>query len=414
MAIQGLRDTSGFVTDQRPKNWREGIFLMNPNGMTSLTGLTSLMKSKVTDDPDFYWWDKYKDTRRVKLSAAALITDTALSVVSDSESTSMGAKILKQGDLLYNENTGEIVRVVADPTLDTSVTVSRAFAGSTAAAMSATVVTKSPYLVVIGSAYEEGSTAPTGVNRDPTKRVNYTQIFRNTLEMTRTAAKTRLRTGDAVVEAKRECLQYHGSDMERAFWFGKGQNTLTVNGKPARTTDGVINVIDSGNVKDASVDYSSGLTMTGLEEYMYNIFLFGSSEKMVFTGNRALLVLQQVMRKNSTWQFTSGIKEFGMNVLRVTSPFGELVFKTHPLFNEQRGSGTTTSSYYGMESWMWVLDMENISYRYLTDSDTKYQSDIGVDGLDGMKSGYLTECGLQTALPKTHYLIKNVVKAAVG
>jgi len=91
-----------------------------------------------------------------------------------------------------------------------------------------------------------------------------------------------------------------------------------------------------------------------------------------------------------------------------------LVFKTHPLFNEQRGSGTTTSSYYGMESWMWVLDMENISYRYLTDSDTKYQSDIGVDGLDGMKSGYLTECGLQTALPKTHYLIKNVVKAAVG
>ena len=40
-----------------------------------------------------------------------------------------------------------------------------------------------PNLLCIGSAFEEGSLAPTGVNYDPTERYNYTQIFRRTLEI---------------------------------------------------------------------------------------------------------------------------------------------------------------------------------------------------------------------------------------
>lgn len=53
MAINGLRTTANFVTDQRPKNWRETILLLYPNGKAPLTALTSLMKSEKTDDPEF-------------------------------------------------------------------------------------------------------------------------------------------------------------------------------------------------------------------------------------------------------------------------------------------------------------------------------------------------------------------------
>ena len=70
MAIQGLRDTLNFVTDQRPKNWREGILLLEPNGMAPLTGLTSAMSKRVTDDPEFNWWEKSLDDRRFKLGSA--------------------------------------------------------------------------------------------------------------------------------------------------------------------------------------------------------------------------------------------------------------------------------------------------------------------------------------------------------
>ncbi len=70
MAIQGLRDTSDFtVTGQRPENWREGMLLLDPNGMTPLTGLTSAMKKRVTDDALFHWFEKSLETRRVELHA---------------------------------------------------------------------------------------------------------------------------------------------------------------------------------------------------------------------------------------------------------------------------------------------------------------------------------------------------------
>jgi hypothetical protein len=415
MGIQGLRDTFGFVTDQRPKNWRQGIFLLNPNGKMMLTGLTSLMKSKVTDDPEFYWWDKQLQSRRVKLTASITAATSTLTVDTDgndSTNNNSGALGLKEGDILYSEQTGERMRVSANPTSDTSVPVTRGFSGSTATAITYNGSGVNPFLVVIGSAYKEASQAPSGVNFDPNKRYNLTQIFRNTLEMSRTAQKTRLRTGDGLEEAKREVLELHGIDMERAFWFGKRAEN-TVGGNIIRTCDGVISVIDSGNIKTVTTDYASGLTMAGLEEYMYNIFKFGSSEKMGICGNRGLLTIQQVIRKNANWQFVSGIKEFGMNVSRFTTPFGELVLKSHPLFNYQYGGTTGTASYYGMESWLWVLDLDNFSYRYLTDSDTKYEPKLETNGLDGMQSGWLTEASIQIAQPKTHYLLKNLVRAAV-
>lgn len=415
MALQGLRDTSGFVTDQRPKNWREGIMLLYPNGKAPLTALTSLMKSKTVDDPQYHWWDKALNTRRVLLSAAiANAVVTTLTVTAEGL-TSAGALSLKEGDLLYAEQTGEIMRVASNPIVDTSITVTRGFSGSTAAALNIATAGVNPNLLVIGSAYEEASNAPIGVNFDPTKRTNYTQIFRNTLEMSRTAMKTSLRTGDQVKEAKRETLELHSIDIERAFWFGKSSESTNL-GRPIRTCDGFVNVVDSGNVKTVTTDYPSGLTMSGLEEYLYNIFKFGSSEKMAFAGNRAMLTIQQIVRRNTTYNIQFGLKEFGMNVSRLVCPFGELVIKTHPLFNYVTSgtNPTATSAYYGMETWMAVLDMENFTYVNLKDSDTKYEPKLETNGLDGMKSGYLTEASIMIAHAKTHYLLKNIVASAVG
>lgn len=415
MAIQGLRDTSGFVTDQRPKNWREGIMLLYPNGKAPLTALTSLMKSKTVDDPEYYWWDKRLNTRRLLLSASISSTgQTALSVTAEG-STSAGALTLKEGDVLYVEQTGEILRVAANPTTDTSVTVTRGFAGSTAQTVTISSAGVNPNILVIGSAYEEASNAPTGVNFDPTKRYNYTQIFRNALEMSRTAMKTQLRTGDQVREAKRETLELHSIDMERAFWFGK-RSESTNNGKPIRTCDGFINVVESTNIKTVTSDYPAGLTMTGLEEYLYQIFKFGSQEKMAFCGNRAMLTVQQIVRRNTTYNIQFGVKEYGMNVSRLTTPFGELILKTHPLFNYVTSgtNPTATSAYYGMESWMAVIDADNLTYVSLKDSDTKYEPKLETNGMDGMKSGYLTEASIMITHPVTHYLLKNVVASAVG
>jgi hypothetical protein len=368
--------------------------------MAPLTALTSLMKSEATDDPEFNWWDKTLQTRRLAL------TTTINTAVTTLVFSGGGAKGLKDGDLLLSEESNEVMLINGDPTADTSAIVVRGYSGTTPAAITVGGAGVNPNFRVIGSAYEEGSNAPTGVNFDPTKRYNYTQIFRNALEATRTAMKTRLRTGDAVREAKRECLEIHTMDMEMAFWFGERVET-TRNGKPLRTTGGIINWINDsalgGGASSYDISFSGGtVSMDDLDREMEDLFSFGSSQKMGFCGNRALTAVNQAARKNSTYNIQVGVKEFGMTVTRLVCPYGELTFKTHPLFNQMTGGTTGTAAYYGMNSTAVILDMENFKYRHLTDSDTKYEPKLQANDLDGLKSGYMTEAGLEVHHPRTH------------
>jgi len=389
MAIQGFRHTNNIVADGRPLNWRAGILMAYPNGMMPLTGLTSLMKSESTDDPEFNWWEKAMQTRRLQLSGDITAGATTLDFVA-------GAFGVKAGDVLFQEGTNEKIFVSADPANDTQLTVIRGFAGSTAAGV--TVASANPFFTVIGSAFEEGSDAPTGVQFDPVKRFNYTQIFRSTFEATRTAKKTRVRTGDQVKEMKRECLEIHGVDMERAMIFGN-RFEGTRNGKPWRTTGGLISQLAAGNQRNFTSLYAAGLNMEDFEEECYRLFLEGSNEKMGFCGNRAALLVNQVVRKNSHFNLQTGQKEYGMNVMRFVTPFGTLVMKTHPLFNQMRNG----ANYAGMESAMLILDAAEMKYRYLDGSDTQYEQKLNDNGVDGDKSGYLSECGLELHHPDYHH-----------
>lgn len=399
MAIQGLRTSGNFQADQRPKNWREAMLFLHPNGKMPLTGLTSQMKSSSTNDPEFSWFEKATPDQRMTLSADIDTSQTTIAVTA-------GASALKMGHVIRVEKSDELMFVVSDPTSDTAFNVTRAFAGSTAAAV--TIASEVKTIHVVGSAYEEGSLAPTGINYDPTKRRNYTQIFRNTLEMTRTGSKTRLRTGDAVKEAKREALELHGIEMEKAFIFGKPWEG-TRNGKPWRTTGGIISFIDSNNIV-TNPGASGVIEMEDLEVYLEQMFRFGSSEKLGVCGNEALLAINQCVRKNSHFQIESGVKEYGMNVSRLITPFGELVLKSHPLFNQLTSASATLLT---ASSWLLVLDLAEIGYKSLEGDDTRYEKDLQENGMDGLKSGYLSECGLEVHFPTAHFLLKGLKKGIV-
>ena len=106
MAIQGLRTTANFVNDQRPKNWREGILLLDPNGSIPLVGLTSVMKKRETDDPEFNWWEKATDTRRLKMTSSATALTTSNTTIT-LDSTDGNGLSVKEGDLLRVMQTGD-------------------------------------------------------------------------------------------------------------------------------------------------------------------------------------------------------------------------------------------------------------------------------------------------------------------
>ena len=411
MAITGLRTTNNFATDERPKNWREGIMLLFPNGKTPLTAFTSMMKSRSVDDPEYNWWTKTLQSRRASLSADITIAQTtfAFNAVSGAQG---GAQQFKAGDILHSFQSGEKVRVAADPTSDTALVVTRGVAGTTAAAISYNATGVDPFWYALGGAYEEGSSAPTGVNFDPTKATNYLQIFRQTLEATNTALQTNLRTEQLAKEAKRECLELFSVDMERQFFLGQKSET-TLNGKPLRYTGGLLEFVASANTftwGSANGDYDGGTTWADFEDIMRIWFQFGSTEKVVFCGDLALLNMQRLIRYAKGVQWTmEPTKEFGMNVLKVFTPFGTLICKQHPLFTQMQGGTTATGFYYGMNSWMWCVDMNELKYVYLRGRDVKYQKDLQENGVDGLKSGYLAECGLEVHHPTTHGILKSFV-----
>jgi len=382
------------------------LLYLYPNGKLPLTALTGVMKSSSTDDPVFHWWEKALDDRRLALHATSgdLAASTAGTIETLTLAAGSNAITFVQNDILLVEQTDEQMRVYADPTSNTAITVVRGVNGTSTAAVDANGVGINPNILCIGSAFEEGSLAPTGVNYDPTERYNYTQIFRRTLEITRTAAKSRLRTVPAVKEARRECLEYTGVDMERAFWLGI-RSTGTRNGKPVRTSAGVYNQMSSGNI----YSFTNGeVDMDTLEIRMEIIFREGSDEKMCFCGNKALMAINTAVRKNSSYQWTTGEKEYGMKVTRLITPYGTLVFKTHPLFTQVSGGTTTGANYYGMNTWVMILDAEEIEYRYLKESDLKYEGSLQAVGQDALKAGYIAECGIELHHPTVHHLWKQV------
>jgi hypothetical protein len=364
------------------------------------------MRKKVTTDPEFSWFEKNFASQRMALNPTTGDIDNT----TDPHDLifSSGALQVKAGTMLLVEESGEILRATVDATSDTSLTACARAQGSVAkTAVDPNGNNVNPYITIIGSAYQEGSSAPTGINYDVTKVLNYTQIFRNTLQMTRTAAKTRLRTGDAVREAKRECLELHSTEIERAFWFG---NKKEIVADPRRMTDGVLARI-STNVVDNTGD--GKVSAINLETWLEQAFRFGASEKMGFCGNLALLAINTAARKNASFQMLQGQKEYGMAVNRLVSPFGELVLKTHPLFNLITGGTTGTGPYYGRNSWLAILDMGELVYRPLTDSDTKYEPKLETNDLDGLQSGYITEAGMEVHHERHHMLVKGLVTGIV-
>jgi len=52
MAFLGMRGNGDWATDQRPKNWREGILFLFPNGDSPLNAILSKMGSEKVNDPE--------------------------------------------------------------------------------------------------------------------------------------------------------------------------------------------------------------------------------------------------------------------------------------------------------------------------------------------------------------------------
>jgi len=433
MAVTGLRGSVSFAADgtlaRRPENWREMITLLYPNGQAPLTALLSLMKSKSTDDPIFHWFEKDFPNPNVTITG----------VYSDALSSAWGAASKTQGDSVWLKMSadhvthfklGHVVAVSAPASGDlaknrfnvliTSAPTSNgasSFVTGKLVSATFTSLASSSYTSArpAGTAHPEGDTSGTSIGYDPVEVSNYTQIFRNSLEHTRTAKRTRLRTGDAVEQAKKECLELHSVEMEMAL-FNNGPKYVTTgaNGQPLRLTAGIRGAITTnrwdfrvatgvgsttwaGSAADAAKNYN--WLLDRLEE----LFRVGTDTKIGFCGNGVPLAINKLIMALGSTNVNISLGEtkmsYGFKFQNLTCPFGELLIKTHPLWNQDAAFRSECT----------ILDTEQLTYRYV--DDTTYKPDIQANDLDGQKSEYLTECGLQMGTEKTHAILNGLGSA---
>ena len=415
MAFLGMRGTGDWATDQRPKNWREAILYRYPNGSAPLTAILSKMASEKTTDPEFNWWTKSLATQRATVTG--IYTDSGLSVAYVSGALANDQLYVKMSsDDISHFRTGHIalLRDASDLTVDVvAKVIGRVSSGANSYIQvvlleaddnsTAGDLSNCDAALIIGNANAEGAAMPDAIGYDPSKWYNFTQIFRTPLEMTRTAMQTRLRTGEQYKEAKREALELHSIEMEKAFLFGVPSERTGDNGKPERTTLGIIPAIkggytgsggDAGTVNNfaTNTDFSGQTWLQGGEEWLDAqlevIFRKGSSEKLAFAGSGAVLGINSLIKSGGNFDYSAATMDYGIKVTKWVTAFGTINIMTHPLFSHEV---TTRNA-------MVIFEPKDIKYRFI--QDTMYKADDrlqkgGWTSRDGIKEEYLTECGLE-------------------
>ena len=392
-AVAGLRGTGNFSTDERPKDYREMILWRNPNGSAPIFALSSKAKKRTVTDPEYNWWDEPNDLVRLTVNGARTSSDGVITINSTDPSTAAPGNVwglashLKPGDQLLVEPTTEtlaftqeVVEVI-EVISDTQFSVRRAQQGSTAA-----TIPDASSLLLIGSAFAEGTSAPRAVSRNPIKYNNLTQIFKDTYELTKTADATTLRTGEAWSNDKKRKLFDHSRAIEWSMLYGRMSEITGENGKPKRTMAGIRSQIAGAT----TTVFGAGVTTNTFFDAVYKVFDFDTpagDQRICFCGNGALNALNKAIRSdpNTNINYDKIVTVYGMNFREYVLPQGTLYLRTHPLMNRHP---LFTKS-------MFVLDFSSISYVELKGRGTKTQDDVQQKDED-VRRGYIqTECSVE-------------------
>ena len=460
-SILGLTSTETFGTNSYYSlNDRRRVFRAYPTGAAPLTGLLSLMENEVTDNPEFGWFEKrYEEITATTVASSSANTTpfstatsgtllsnqarlTANTVYYVALDTVVGLRVSQQV-LIRSVKTGSggatlvdlqgVITAVGAALVDTGGTPKPGIGIRVLEEVPGVYVNLTSNqgltLKVIGTANDEGA-ASSGGGRlvKPINVSNYTQIFRTRFSFTRTALKVPAvfdKTGLYREKAKDNCLD-HMTQLEYAFLFGAKQIVTNTNADQdsvmQRTTGGLTwflkeyqkaNSVYRGgsgaaaqtaNTDDGCRIVNEDGTATFAEylAYMEKLFRRTSNkarEKLCLCGTQHLLAINKLVEAKVVLNKDLPPESvYGMDITSIKFPFGTIHFKTHPLFDED-----STLRKDGM-----YIDIQNLRYRYLTDSDTQLLKNRQNNDEDGRKDEWLTEAGLEVRFPESHMWIRNL------
>jgi hypothetical protein len=444
-------------------NKRRQIAEIFPAGRAHLTDLISRMPSEETNQEEFnYYEDRFpfRSAASADISTTVMFADTTSPYAAKSANFSLDDSTNKTlciqvadrsritlGDVLqFNvvdtsaaikrvnmvvtvlpSTTGRVVGVCSGRDIASTVTVDFDYDYDTDSLSAGRTIS------FIGNARGEGTsvTVGEGFHEEPVKVTNYTQIFKRTYDITRNAIKS---AQDYDGEGPLPNLiwkqgLFHMEDLERAAFFGQAKVTSDSDGKRLYLTGGLeyflqewekadsiyrggsgaAAITGDSNFDKRIIDNTSGtLTADQLDEYGERVFNKTNSivdVKLGYGGSTAMRVLNQLLRESTTYNQNAdmGVMDlWGTNYHGYRTPYGDMYFTSHKLFNQN----ATWRKY------LWIIDPGYISWRYVTDSDTKHIDNIQTKREDIRQDMWLSNGGFEIYAPESHLFLKNVESAA--
>lgn len=357
-------------------------FLKDEAGRVKVGGLPIL--KRVATNPRVDWWEDellgFKST--INLAAGYAAGDTSI-VVAD-------GTLYQTKDVIFNPRTGELLEVSAVST--NTLTVRRGVGNSGVGV----AINDKDEIVIIGSAYPEGAASNSGRSTKEVNNFNYLQIQRTPVEETRTFSKTELYTEDDwAFELKKQGIE-HVKKLERMMFFGKREeSTDTSNnaaGKPKRYSGGIIGQFISTNV----FSFNGTLTESDFHIFLETALRNGSPTKYLFCAPRVLSVISNWAHGRLKTRVDDKI--FGVTIHEYQSPHGMVSLIRQPMFDE-------ISAYNGA---VVALDLADVKYRFLKDSDVSLLPNRQANDIDGRKAEYLSESGIQLQIERDQALATGI------
>ncbi len=417
--IPGMIGTGEFSETMRPESWEQGMLELDPNGDVILTYLLSVLKKEKATDSRHHWHERLNPSLTADVTGVYINPTLTTAYVFATH----GATVGKAGQTLYvkmAENAVKQFRVGhqallrdnSDADVDKNSIVQQRVINGASSYLAVKLLEDDAetdgshsladvdIIANAGSAQGEGSVSPEAIQYQPTAFENYTQIFEEPLDLSRTALKTRLRTGDPRMDAKRMALNNLLKMKERAYLFGTRYEDTDENGKPRTFTGGVrwfLKNYAPDNISNFTYDteiVTAGSTWAAggedwLDYYLERMFRYGSDEKIAVCGPGVLLALKALAKAGGSYEINARTMAYGLKIVEFFTPFGTVYFKKHPQFIYDDVMRNTA----------FILDTKYLNEFYIDPvyfkEDPKGYKKGGEGAKDGIKESFLCETGLK-------------------
>jgi len=288
--------------------------------------------------------------------------------------------LMQVGTVIHNTTNQETYYVDTLPG-GTSVDITKVGSGNITASLT------TDDLLIIGSAFAEGSAKATAVSTVSTFPYNHVQIHKKSVYMSGTQMATVNYGGSDWTNQRMKATEEFKLDLERAWVMGT-RHVIAAGGGVGRR------LFSGGMLDTTSIGVSNRSQFTGSafasETYFFNTFcknLYakGSNMKTMYCGADAIIGINDFAKVKQQTKVKE--KEYGVDVTQILTPFGGAGLVWHPLLE----------GYYA--NWILAMDRDNfMKYVYLTGNgvnrDMQYEDNIQTTGEDSRQAQYLAEVGL--------------------